>query len=48
MAPSCNAMPIKSIGSSMFKAPRFDFEPLSLVAENWPLVRPYTPLFSTI
>ena len=28
--------------------PRLDFEPRSAVAENWPLVRPYTPLFSTI
>jgi hypothetical protein len=26
----------------------FDLEPWSAVAENWPLVRPYTPLFSTM
>ncbi len=35
-----------STGSSAFTCPRFAFEPLSAVAENWPLVSPYTPLFS--
>jgi hypothetical protein len=33
-------MPIMSSGSSLFAMPRFDFEPLSAVAENWPLVSP--------
>ena len=27
--------------------PFFDFEPISADAENCPLVRPYTPLFSS-
>ena len=40
VAPSCSAMPTRSIGSSLLIAPFFDFEPLSEVAENWPLVRP--------
>jgi hypothetical protein len=35
-----------SIGASALIAPRFDFDPWSAVAENWPLVGPYTPLFS--
>ena len=35
-------------GLSLFVTPRLLFEPRSAVAENWPLVRPYTPLFSTI
>ena len=39
--------PTSSI-TSWFMIPRLDFEPLSDVAENWPLVRPYTPLFSTM
>ena len=33
---------------SVLTGPRRAFEPLSAVAENWPLVRPYTPLFSTM
>jgi hypothetical protein len=48
VAPNCSAMPIMSIGASLLTAPFFDFEPLSEVAENWPLVSPYTPLFSTM
>ena len=38
----------RSIALSWLTTPLFDFEPLSAVAENWPLVRPYTPLFSTM
>ncbi len=37
-----------SIASSELAAPFLLIEPLSAVAENWPLVRPYTPLFMTI
>ena len=48
VAPSCSAMPTRSIASSVLISPRLDFAPLSDVAENWPLVRPYTPLFSTM
>ena len=33
---------------SVLSTPFLDFEPRSAVAENWPLVRPYTPLFSTM
>ncbi len=29
-----------------FTTPVFSFDPMSAVAENWPLVNPYTPLFS--
>ena len=46
--PSCSASAARSIGLSRFTTPFLLFEPLSAVAENWPLVRPYTPLFSTI
>src|SRR5260370_10917999 len=47
-APSCSAKATRSIGESVLTGPRRAFEPLSAVAENWPLVRPYTPLFSTM
>ena len=33
-------MPMRSSGSSMLAMPRFDFEPLSAVAENWPFGEP--------
>ncbi len=48
VAPSCKAMPIMSIAESELMAPYLLFDPLSDVAENWPFVRPYTPLFSTM
>ena len=48
VAPSCIAMATRSIDESLLIAPRFAFEPRSAVAENWPLVSPYTPLFSTM
>ena len=48
VAPRSSAMLTRSIGESWLPTPFFDFEPLSAVAENWPLVRPYTPLFSTM
>src|SRR5690348_14495025 len=41
-------MPTMSIGESLLIAPFLDLLPESAVAENWPLVNPYTPLFSTI
>jgi hypothetical protein len=37
-----------STGASVFTAPLLDLLPWSAVAENWPLVSPYTPLFSTM
>ena len=40
VAPSSSAMPTRSIGESVLTAPRLLFEPVSAVAENWPLVRP--------
>ena len=40
VAPSCSAMAARSIEESLLVKPRFDFEPRSAVAENWPLVRP--------
>ena len=46
VAPMISASDTVSTGSSAFTWPRFAFEPLSAVAENWPLVSPYTPLFS--
>ena len=46
VAPMISASETVSMGASVFTTPRFDFEPWSAVAENWPLVRPYTPLFS--
>ena len=48
VAPSCSAMATRSIELSELVTPRLDLEPRSAVAENWPLVRPYTPLFSTM
>ena len=48
VAPSCSAIATMSIALSVLTTPFFDFEPRSAVAENWPLVRPYTPLFSTM
>jgi hypothetical protein len=47
LAPSASARSTRSIGSSLLPTPRFDLLPLSAVAENWPLVSQYTPLFST-
>ena len=37
-----------SMPASVLTTPFLDLEPRSEVAENWPLVRPYTPLFSTM
>ena len=48
VAPSSSAIETRSIGWSVLPTPRFEVEPASAVAENWPLVRPYTPLFSTM
>jgi len=48
VAPSWRARPTMSMAASWLTTPRLDFEPRSEVAENWPLVRPYTPLFSTM
>ena len=48
VAPSCSAIATRSMALSVLMTPFLDFEPRSAVAENWPLVRPYTPLFSTI
>jgi hypothetical protein len=48
LAPSCSAIATRSIDESLLMMPRFDFEPRSAVAENCPLVSPYTPLFSTM
>ena len=45
---AANVLTEEMSGSSLFTTPRFDLEPLSAVAENWPLVSPYTPLFSTM
>jgi hypothetical protein len=35
-----------SMAGRSLMTPDFSFEPMSAVAENWPLVRPYTPLSS--
>ena len=40
LAPICKAIETKSIGSYRFGTPFLLVEPLSLVAENWPLVSP--------
>ncbi len=40
VAPSSSASWTRSIGSSLLTAPRLAFDPLSAVAENWPLVKP--------
>ena len=44
--PSSIAIAQQSIGISSFDLPPFVVLPTSAVAENWPLVSPYTPLFS--
>src|SRR5678816_2095453 len=46
VAPSVSASSTGSIGGCTFASPFFDVEPMSADAENWPFVRPYTPLFS--
>ena len=46
VAPSVSASSTGSIGGWTFASPRLDFDPMSADAENWPLVSPYTPLFS--
>ena len=46
VAPSSIASAQMSIGGRSLITPVFSFEPTSAVAENWPLVSPYTPLFS--
>ena len=48
VAPTCKAIAARSTALSLLIRPRFDLEPRSAVAENWPLVSPYTPLFSTM
>jgi len=40
LAPSCSARPTRSIDSYRLGLPFLLVEPLSLVAENWPLVSP--------
>ncbi len=44
--PSVSAASTGSTGGCRFSSPFFAFVPMSADAENWPLVRPYTPLFS--
>ena len=44
IAPAASAQ--VSIGGRSLITPVFSFEPRSAVAENWPFVRPYTPLSS--
>ena len=46
VAPSVMASSTGSIGGWKFVSPFFALVPTSAEAENWPLVRPYTPLFS--
>ena len=46
--PRLMAMAHKSMGWVSLAGPFFFLEPTSAVAEYWPLVRPYTPLFSTM
>ena len=46
VAPIKSASDTVSTAASMLATPRLDFDPASAVAENWPLVNPYTPLFS--
>src|SRR4029453_4679464 len=48
VAPIRMASETRSIDSSELATPFLLTEPLSAVAENWPLVSPYTPLFMTI
>ncbi len=48
VAPIRMASDTMSIEESGFETPFLLIEPLSAVAENWPLVRPYTPLFMTM
>jgi hypothetical protein len=38
----------RSIGIRRLASPVLRVLPMSAVALNWPLVRPYTPLFSTM
>ncbi len=47
LAPSESASTTGSIGSWRLAIPPFDVLPTSADAENWPLVSPYTPLFSS-
>ena len=46
VAPSWMASAQVSMAGRSFTAPVLSVEPESAVAENCPLVRPYTPLFS--
>src|SRR3546814_7984441 len=46
VAPIRIARDARSMPLSLLTAPFLATEPLSAVAENWPLVRPYTPLRS--
>ena len=46
VAPSDSPSKTGSIGGRWLASPRLLFEPTSADAENWPLVSPYTPLFS--
>ena len=40
VAPRLNASSTGSIGGCTLASPRFDFDPTSADAENWPLVSP--------
>jgi hypothetical protein len=46
VAPKVSASNTGSMGGDELTSPRFALVPMSADAENWPLVRPYTPLFS--
>ena len=46
LAPRVSAINTGSIGRWTFGSPLLDRDPTSADAENCPLVRPYTPLFS--
>ena len=48
VAPNAIATWQGSIGTCLLASPFFAVEPTSADAENWPLVSPYTPLFSII
>ena len=46
LPPSSIASEQQSMGARSLTVPSFSFAPRSAVAENWPFVRPYTPLSS--
>src|SRR5579872_2354442 len=48
VAPNDRPRRTGSMGAIRLGSPRLLFDPTSDEAENWPLVNPYTPLFSRI